>query len=132
MYAEKLAMDIGMYSTSLTMIGHLIDEMLRAARLVVDTGIHHLGWSRQRAIDYMVGVCPLNIKTNEMEIDRYIGWPGQATSYKVGQLKIMELKQNILNNGTSLQEFNTRMIESGAMPIDMIGGHITHRISNDD
>jgi uncharacterized protein (DUF885 family) len=120
LYTEKLGLDIGLYSTPQYMIGHLLDEMLRATRLVVDTGIHYYGWSREQAIDYMNDHCPFPFTTNRQEVDRYIRWPGQAVSYKIGQLQIMGLRDLRLGEGTSIQEFNTRIIGSGAVPINLI------------
>lgn len=121
LYTEKLGLEIGLYDTPLIMIGHLMDEMLRSIRLVIDTGLHHYCWSRQKALDYMNRYCPFPLKNNEIEIDRYIGWPGQATSYKIGQLKILELRENrMTRDGFNMQKFNTSLIASGAVPIDLI------------
>jgi uncharacterized protein (DUF885 family) len=120
LYTERLGREFDLYDTPLSMVGHLMDEMLRGARLVIDTGIHHYGWERQKALDYICSVCPFPLKNNEIEIDRYIGWPGQACSYKVGQIKIVEARVKRIDGGDTLQEFNTRLIANGAVPIDMI------------
>jgi uncharacterized protein (DUF885 family) len=120
LYTEKLGLVIGLYDTPLIMVGHLMDEMLRASRLVIDTGIHHYGWDRQKAFDYMNSVCPYPLKSNEIEIDRYIGWPGQACSYKVGQLEILRLRKERIDNNQSPAEFNTRLIRGGAVPISLL------------
>jgi uncharacterized protein (DUF885 family) len=93
LYAEDLAIEMGLYSTDTDLIGKLSQEAWRACRLVVDTGIHALGWSRQRAIDYMLehtGESPANVVN---EVDRYITWPGQALAYKLGQLEIARLRR---------------------------------------
>lgn len=120
LYAERLCKELGLYDTPLKMIGHLMDEMLRAVRLVIDTGIHHLGWDRQKALSYMNSKCPYPMKSIEIEINRYISWPGQATSYKIGQLKILESRDAFIANGGNLQEFNTKLILAGSLPIEMI------------
>lgn len=120
LYTERLCREFGLFDTPLKMIGHLMDEMLRASRLVIDTGIHHYGWDRQKALSYMCEVCPFPLKNNEIEIDRYIGMPGQACSYKIGQLRIIEARDRALQSGMTLQEFNTKLISEGAIPINMI------------
>lgn len=117
LYSEKLGKDIGLYDDSYDMIGHLVAEILRASRLVIDTGLHYYGWSRTQALEYMNSVCPCPNRANEIEIDRYIGWPGQATSYKVGELKILELRKQALESGKTLQEFNSDMINKGNVPL---------------
>jgi uncharacterized protein (DUF885 family) len=121
LYTEKLGLEIGLYDTPLIMIGHLMDEMRRAARLVIDTGLHHYCWSKQKALDYMNSYCAFPLKNNEIEINRYIGWPGQATSYKIGQLKILELREKRKSvDGFNVKEFNSGLIAKGAVPIDLI------------
>ena len=120
LYCERLYDELNFYE-GLSLIGHLMDEMLRAARLVIDTGIHHYGWDRQKALNYMNEVCPYPPKTNEIEIDRYISWPGQATSYKIGQLKIIKTRDdNYSNNSESAKTFNTKLINDGPVPLDLI------------
>ena len=97
--------------------------MWRACRLVVDTGIHHKGWSRQQAIDYVAdnaSLAPLDIET---EVDRYIAWPGQALSYKMGELRILQLRQEArqqLGERFDIRTFHDAILSGGAMPIDML------------
>ena len=91
LYAERLADEMGLYSSELQRIGMLTLDSLRAARLVVDTGLHGRGWSRQEAIDFLVANTTLELSNAEGEIDRYIATPGQATSYMVGRLEIERL-----------------------------------------
>ncbi|MGB7196161.1 MAG: DUF885 domain-containing protein [Collimonas pratensis] len=123
LYAESLGGEMGFYTDPYSKFGHLNDELFRAARLVVDTGMHALGWSRQQAIDYM------NVNTanpphdNQVEIDRYIVDPGQALGYKIGQLKIKALRekaQMALGAKFDLRRFNNAVIDNGALPLEML------------
>jgi len=123
LYAESLGGEMGFYTDPYSRFGHLNDELFRAARLVVDTGMHALGWTRQQAIDYM------NVNTanpphdNQVEIDRYIVDPGQALGYKIGQLKIKALRekaQRELGSKFDLRRFNNAVIDNGAVPLEML------------
>jgi len=123
LYAESLGGEMGFYTDPYSRFGHLNDELFRAARLVVDTGMHALGWTRQQAIDYM------NVNTanpphdNQVEIDRYIVDPGQALGYKIGQLKIKALRekaQHELGGKFDLRRFNNAVIDNGAVPLEML------------
>ncbi|MFJ2988601.1 DUF885 domain-containing protein [Collimonas sp. NPDC087041] len=127
LYAESLGGEMGFYTDPYSKFGHLNDELFRAARLVVDTGIHALGWTRQQAIDYM------NVNTanpphdNQVEIDRYIMDPGQALGYKIGQLKIKALRekaQHELGDKFDLRYFNNAVIDNGALPLEMLEAQI--------
>ncbi|HWX01911.1 DUF885 domain-containing protein [Collimonas sp.] len=127
LYAESLGGEMGFYTDPYSKFGHLNDELFRAARLVVDTGMHALGWSRQQAIDYM------NVNTanpphdNQVEIDRYIVDPGQALGYKIGQLKIKALRekaQAALGDKFDLRRFNNAVIDNGALPLEMLEAQI--------
>jgi uncharacterized protein (DUF885 family) len=115
LYAERLATESGWYEGDVEgRLGQLSDELFRARRLVVDTGIHAMRWTRQQAIDY--GVEP-------SEIDRYIVWPGQACSYMVGQLKILELRekaQTALGSRFSIREFHNVVLGSGSVPLQVL------------
>lgn len=123
LYAEKLAGEAGFYRTPYERFGQLSYEMWRACRLVADTGLHHYGWSRDEAeacFNDNTALAPLNIKT---EVTRYIGWPGQATAYKVGELKILELRQyakDAMNEDFDIREFHDVVLGAGAMPLDAL------------
>lgn len=123
LYAERLGLEVGFYQEPSSDFGRLSYEMWRACRLVVDTGIHALGWSRQQAIDFMAeNTCStyLNI-TNE--VDRYIAWPGQALAYKIGELKIRELRaraEEQLGSSFDRREFHEVILSSGPLPLDLL------------
>ncbi|MEM7329030.1 MAG: DUF885 domain-containing protein [Pseudomonadota bacterium] len=127
LYAEKLAGEAGFYRTPYERFGQLSYEMWRACRLVADTGLHHYGWSRPEAeacFNENTALAPLNIET---EVTRYIGWPGQATAYKVGELKILELRENAktaLGDTFDIRLFHDVLLGAGAMPLDAL----EHRI----
>ena len=107
--------------------GQLTYEMWRAVRLVVDTGIHAKGWSRQQAIDYFKANAPKTEQDIVNEIDRYIGTPGQALAYKIGQLKISELRarsQAKLGSRFDLRAFNDEVLGTGSIPLDALEKHI--------
>jgi uncharacterized protein (DUF885 family) len=93
LYAERLASEMGLYADDLERIGMLAADSWRSCRLVVDTGLHALGWGRQRAIDFMAANAPVSIGEIEVEVDRYIGMPGQALAYKIGQREIFRLRE---------------------------------------
>jgi len=123
LYAEKLGYEIGGYQDAYARFGQLTFEMWRACRLVVDTGIHVKGWSRQQAIDYLAANTSLTMIDIESEIDRYITWPGQALAYKIGELRILEIRRQAeekLGQRFDLRQFNDALLSEGAMPIDML------------
>ena len=124
LYAERLAAEIGMYKDDpLGDLGRLQAELLRAVRLVVDTGIHADGWSREQAIDYMVDTTGMARSDATSEVERYMAMPGQACSYKVGQLKILELREkarNALGDRFILKDFHTVVLENGAVPLTVL------------
>jgi len=121
LYAERLAAEIGMYRDDpLGDLGRLQAELLRAARLVVDTGLHAKGWSRQQGIDYMVSTTGIAESDVTSEVERYMALPGQACAYKVGQLKILELREKAraaLGPKFVLKDFHTVVLENGAVPL---------------
>ncbi len=124
LYAETLGPDLHMYETPYEMYGYWQGQILRAARLVVDTGIHSKGWTRDRAIDYMVSVSAdpsRDFLTSEVE--RYIAWPGQALAYKVGQLKILELRalaEKELGSKFDIRDFHDVVLRNGTIPLDVL------------
>lgn len=127
LYAETLGPDLGLFTDPYSMAGHLDAELFRAARLVVDTGIHALGWSRQQAIDYLNANTMKSQHENEVEVDRYIAWPGQALGYKIGQLRIKALRekaQKALGPRFDVRKFHNAVIDNGPLPLDMLEGQI--------
>jgi len=124
LYAERLAAEIGMYANDpLGDLGRLQAEIFRAARLVVDTGLHAKGWSREQAIAYMVGVTGMSESDVVTEVERYMANPGQACAYKIGQLKILELREKAkteLGARFDLKAFHTVVLENGAVPLTVL------------
>jgi uncharacterized protein (DUF885 family) len=124
LYAERLAAEIGMYANDpLGDLGRLQAEIFRAARLVVDTGLHAKGWSRRQAIDYMVSVTGMSESDVTTEVERYMSNPGQACAYKVGQLKILELREKArtaLGARFDLKAFHRVVLENGAVPLTVL------------
>lgn len=123
LYAEYLGEEMGIYQTPYDEFGRLSMEMWRACRLVVDTGIHAMGWSRQQAIDYMAKNTALSMHNVETEVDRYIGWPGQALAYKMGELTIKELRQeaqSTLGAQFNLREFHDQVLKNGSVTLPLL------------
>nr|WP_315199571.1 DUF885 domain-containing protein [uncultured Flavobacterium sp.] len=131
LYSESLGTEIGLYKDPYSKYGQLTYEMWRAIRLVVDTGIHGMGWSRQQAIDYFKANSAKNEHDITVEVDRYITWPGQALAYKIGELKIKELRKKAtleLGDKFSIREFHDAILENGAVPLDILENHINEWI----
>jgi uncharacterized protein (DUF885 family) len=123
LYAEQVANELGLYSSDLSQLGRLSSDALRAARLVVDAGIHALGWSRQRAIDYMVAHTAESKAFIESEVDRYIILPGQATAYMVGRLEIERLRRDAehrMGDRFDIRAFHDRVLEDGSVPLSLL------------
>ena len=123
LYTERLAWDLGFQDDPFDNIGRLQAELFRAVRLVVDTGIHHKRWTRQEAIDYMVANTGMAHSDVVSEIERYIVMPGQATSYKVGMMKILELRdkaKSSLGDKFDLRDFHDVILKNGAVPLDIL------------
>jgi uncharacterized protein (DUF885 family) len=124
LYAERLAAEIGFYENDpFGDLGRLQAEMFRAVRLVVDTGLHAKGWTREQAIEYMVGTAGMGEDEVVSEVERYMALPGQATAYKVGQLKMLELRDRAratLGPKFNLKDFHTVVLESGAVPLTVL------------
>jgi uncharacterized protein (DUF885 family) len=127
LYAERLADEMSLYSTPLQRIGMLTLDSLRAARLVVDTGLHAFGWTREEAVDFLLNHSALERSNAEGEIDRYIADPGQATSYMIGRLEIQRLRrhaQGRLANEFSVREFHDRVLGNGMVPLQELSRSI--------
>ncbi len=123
LYSESLGEDMGFYKDPYSKYGQLSYEMWRAIRLVVDTGLHSKGWSRQQAIDYFTATMPKAKIESEVEVDRYITWPGQALAYKVGQLKFRSLREHAkkeLGEKFDIREFHDQLLGHGPLPLDVL------------
>ena len=123
LYCEFLADEMGMYTTPYEYFGQLTYEMWRACRLVVDTGIHTKGWSRNQVVDYMSSNTALSLHEINTETDRYISWPGQALSYKIGELKIRELRKNAkteLGSKFDIREFHEVILGQGTVTLSIL------------
>ncbi|HEY2090496.1 MAG TPA: DUF885 family protein [Thermoanaerobaculia bacterium] len=132
LYCEYLGLEAGIYDTPYSNFGRLGYEMWRACRLVVDTGIHAKGWTRQQAIDYMAARTSLPLHEVETEVDRYISWPAQALSYKLGELKIKELRrraEQALGPRFDLRAFHDTVLGSGAVPLDVLETNVNRWIA---
>ncbi|HEX7801260.1 MAG TPA: DUF885 domain-containing protein [Pseudoxanthomonas sp.] len=132
LYAEQLGFEMGLYDDPYDHFGQLVYEMWRAVRLVVDTGMHAKGWSRERAIAYFKDNAAKTDQDIVNEIDRYIGTPGQALAYKIGQMKISELRaraQRELGPKFDLREYNDAVLETGSVPLEALEKHIDAWIS---
>jgi len=134
LYSEKLAEEMGIYDTPYKKFGKLTYEMWRACRLVVDTGMHWKGWSRERAEACFLensALAPHNIRT---EVDRYISWPGQALAYKIGELKILELRrraEDALGDKFSIRDFHDAVLLEGGMPLSILEKQIDSWITKE-
>ncbi len=127
LYSERLGIEMGLYDTPAKDMGRLSYEMWRATRLVVDTGLHSKGWSKQRAIDYMLDNTALTEANVEAEVNRYIANPGQALAYKIGELKIRELRKmasDRLGEKFDLGEFHDVVLGQGAVPLDVLEAQV--------
>ncbi len=138
LYSEKLGLEMGegpngLYSDPYDNFGRLNFEMWRAMRLVVDTGMHAKGWTRERAVEFMRTNSALSEHNIQAEINRYIGWPGQATGYKIGELKILELRAHaeaVLGDGFDIRAFHEEVLGDGAVPLSVLAQKISRWIEN--
>jgi uncharacterized protein (DUF885 family) len=127
LYSERLGKDVGFYQDPYSDYGRLEGDIWRAIRLVVDTGVHSQHWSRQQMIDYFHEHSAIDETSIQAEVDRYIAWPGQALAYKVGQLKILELRdraKSALGSRFDLRAFHDQVLDSGALPLDVLSERI--------
>ncbi len=122
-----------MYLDPYSRFGRLTYEMWRACRLVVDTGIHAMGWSRDRAMEYMAANTALSLHEVQTETDRYISWPGQALSYKMGELKIRELRrmaEDQLGERFDVREFHDVVLLNGTVPLTVLEEQVKRYVEN--
>jgi uncharacterized protein (DUF885 family) len=123
LYAEQLGKEVGFYQDPVSDYGRLSSELFRAVRLVVDTGIHSKGWTREQVVEFMRRTGAVDEPTIQSETDRYIAWPAQALSYKLGQLKISELRQRAqtqLGASFDIKTFHDEILDGGALPLDLL------------
>lgn len=127
LYAEQLAEEMGLYSDTQSLLGAITASLMRASRLVVDTGLHAFGWSRQQAVDYFVDHVPLPREFCANEVDRYITMPGQALAYMTGKLELLRLRERVqqrLGSGFSLPAFHAAVLDSGSLPLPVLREHL--------
>ena len=134
LYAERLGIPMGIYDTPAKEMGRLSYEMWRACRLVVDTGIHSRGWTKAQAVQFMTDNTALSAANIDAEVNRYISWPGQALGYKIGQLKILELRdraEKLLGPRFDLRHFHDAVLSGGPVPLDVLEGEIDRWIARE-
>jgi uncharacterized protein (DUF885 family) len=127
LYSESLGRELGLYKDPYSQFGQLSYEMWRAVRLVVDTGMHSQGWTRQQSIDFFRDNTGKTDQDITVEVDRYIVWPGQALAYKLGQLKIRELRtraEKALGEKFDVRSFHDAVLEQGAVPLDLLEAQV--------
>ena len=127
LYAERLAVEMGLFSDDVSRLGQLSSEAFRAARLVVDSGLNVFGWPRQRAIDYLVTNAGLDPPFAASEVDRYVAWPGQATAYMLGALEIRRLREEAekaLGPRFDVRAFHDAVLEDGAVTLPLLRARI--------
>ena len=123
LYSERLGEEVGFYQDPYSMYGHLQDDLLRAIRLVADTGYHYKHWTRQQVVDYFHTNSGIDEPEVQSETDRYVAWPGQALGYKIGQLKIIELREKArkeLGSKFDIRGFHDEVLSGGALPLDVL------------
>lgn len=133
LYSERLGKEVGFYLDPYSDYGHLQDEMLRAIRLVVDTGFHYKHWSREQVVRFFHDHSAIDEVEVQSETDRYIVWPGQALAYKIGQLKISELRdraQKALGAHFDIRAFHDEVLGAGALPLDVLEKRIDQWIAS--
>lgn len=131
LYSESLADEMGIYTTPYERFGKLTYEQWRACRLVVDTGIHALGWTRERAVNFLIENTALSLHNINTEVDRYISWPGQAVSYKIGEMKIRELRKKAeaaMGPDFNIRDFHEVLLEQGTVTLPIMEKRVTNYI----
>ncbi len=127
LYSERLGKEVGFYQDPYSYYGHLMDDMLRAIRLVVDTGFHSKHWTRQQVVDYFHDHSPIDEVSVQSETDRYMAWPAQALGYKIGQLEILKQRQyakDQLGSKFDIRGFHDEVLSGGALPMDVLSARI--------
>jgi uncharacterized protein (DUF885 family) len=133
LYTEFLAEDMGIYTTPYEHFGKLTYEMWRACRLVVDTGMHAFGWTREEAVNFMADNTALSMHEINTEIDRYISWPGQALAYKIGEITIRELRKKAekeLGGNFDIRDFHEIILEKGTVTLPILKKRVNQYIKN--
>jgi len=123
LYSEQLGKEVGFYKDPLSDYGRLSDELLRADRLVLDTGVHYKHWTRQQMVDFFHAYSSEDEPDVQAETDRYISWPGQALAYKTGELKILQLRaraKKALGDQFDIRAFHDKILGGGALPLDVL------------
>jgi len=129
LYCESLGAQLGQYRDPYSRFGRLASERFRAVRLVVDTGIHRLGWTRAQALEYFRVHAP---EESPAEVDRYIAWPGQALAYKIGELRIEELRHKAeqeLGAKFDVRDFHDAVLRDGTLPLDLLSDQVNQYLS---
>jgi uncharacterized protein (DUF885 family) len=133
LYSERLGEEVGFFQDPYSYFGHLQDEMLRAIRLVVDTGLHSKHWTRQQVVDFFHAHSTCDEVEIQSETDRYIAVPGQALGYKIGQLAILGLRdraKGALGERFDIRAFHDTVLDSGALPLDVLGTQVDRWIAS--
>ncbi|MDQ6645941.1 MAG: DUF885 family protein [Pseudomonadota bacterium] len=132
LYAEQLGKEVGFYKDALSDYGRLSDELLRADRLVLDTGVHYKHWTRQQMVDFFHAHSSEDEPDLQAETDRYVTWPGQALAYKIGELKILALRsraEKALGDQFDIRAFHDEILSGGALPLDVLETRVNHWIA---
>ncbi|XP_025077540.1 uncharacterized protein LOC112554138 isoform X1 [Pomacea canaliculata] len=133
LYAEFLGEEMGVYTDDYMLMGRYSDEIFRAVRLVVDTGLHYFGWERERAIEFIVNNTAESRHSAQVETDRYLTWPGQATAYKIGEIKLKDLRtsaRTALGNNFDIRDFHSLILDNGVMSLDLLEQLVNEWISS--
>jgi len=133
LYSERLGKEVGFYQDPYSDYGRLENEMWRAVRLVVDTGVHSKHWSRQQMVDYFHQYTAMDEPNIQTEVDRYIAWPGQALAYKLGQLRILEMRERAkkeLGTAFDIRKFHDEVLGASALPLDVFERRMTKWIDD--